>query len=47
MATEYFPILDIEEQVIFIIDADDFDEKFIPINKNNFDEIHEDFGFDE
>lgn len=46
-ATQYFPILEIENQTTFIIEADDFDDKFIPINKENFDEIHEWYGFDE
>jgi hypothetical protein len=46
-ADQFFPILDVVKQVIFIIDGDEFEDKFILIDTNNFDEIQDMYGFDE
>lgn len=46
-AKSFFPIFELESSEIFLIDCDEFEDCFVPINENNFDEIHKEYGFDE
>lgn len=45
--TYYVACLEVKSNVVYIVEEGDFDEKFIPINTDNFDEIHKWYGFDE
>ena len=44
---QFYAIFDVLEKHTFMIECDDFTEEFVPIDEENFDEIHDDFGFDE
>jgi hypothetical protein len=46
-AKQFYPVMDLKERAVFIIECDDFYEGFFPVEEDDFDELHKDFDFDE